>query len=452
VSRLPTTRPPRLLAAAALVAAGALSGCGEGSWLGDAEPPPLSGERKSVLLIEEGLQADPRLAQLDVVLPPPERNAAWPQSGGNPTHAMQHLAAADTIDVAWRADAGAGSSGGSRLLAGPVVAAGSVFLVDAEGEVAAFGAADGRQVWRVAPEGIEEADRLQGGAAAFADGKLFVATSQGVVLALDAATGAELWRRTLRAPVRAAPTAVDDGRVVLVPTADSQLFALDGATGEILWQHAGQFEQAGILGGASPAAVGGTVVAAYASGEVAALSLASGQPLWSETVLRPRRTLAIGAITDIVGDPVIDGGRVVVAGASGEMAAFDLATGRREWTADVTSTQTPWVAGNFIYVLTERNELVAMLQQGGRIRWVSPLGELVDPDDPDSRRVRWTGPVLVSDRLLLASSEGEVVSVSPYTGEVLGKASLPGPVTVPPAVADGIVYFLTDGGALVAYR
>ena len=64
-----------------------------------------------------------------------------------------------------------------------------------------------------------------------------------------------------------------------------------------------------------------------------------------------------------------------------------------------------------------------MLRQGGRIRWVSPLAELVDPDDPDSRRIRWAGPVLVSDRLLLASSEGEVVSVSPYTGEVLGKAS-----------------------------
>jgi outer membrane protein assembly factor BamB len=403
-----------------------------------------------VLLIEDALEPDPRLAELNVVLPPPVRNRAWPQAGGGPTHAMQHLAAADTIDVAWRASAGAGSGGGSRLLAGPVVANGTVFVVDADGEIAAFGAADGRRVWRAAPEDLEPSDRLQGGAAAFADGRLFVSTGHGVVVALDAATGAELWRRALRAPIRAAPTAID-GRV-LVPTADSQLFALDGDTGDILWQHAGQFEQAGILGGASPAAVGDTVIAAYASGEVAALSLESGQPLWGETVLRPRRTLAIGSITDIVGDPVIDAGRVVVAGASGEMAAFDLARGGREWTADVTSTQTPWVAGNFIYALTERNELVAMLQQGGRIRWVSPLAELVDPDDPDSRRVRWTGPVLVSDRLLLASSEGEVVSVSPYTGEVLGKASLPGPVSVPPAVADGIVYFLTDGGELVAYR
>jgi outer membrane protein assembly factor BamB len=331
-----------------------------------------------------------------------------------------------------------------------VVAGGKVFAVDADGEVSAHEAATGKTLWRHEPEGVDELDRLRGGAVAHADGRLYLAGADGTVIALQPESGAELWRRPLRAPIRAAPTVI--GGRVLVPTADSQLFALDAATGEVLWQHAGIFEQAGILGGASPAATPNEAVAAYASGEVVALSLSSGQPIWNESVLRPRRTLAIGAITDIVGDPVIDGDRVLVAGATGEMATFDLATGARIWAAEVTSTQSPWVAGEFIYVLTERNELVCLLRQGGRVRWVSPLGELADPDDPESARVRWAGPVLVSDRLLLASSQGEVVSVSPYTGEVLGKARLAGPVTLPPVVADGTVYFLTDEGELLAYR
>jgi outer membrane protein assembly factor BamB len=96
------------------------------------------------------------------------------------------------------------------------------------------------------------------------------------------------------------------------------------------------------------------VVAAYSSGEVFGLELESGRPLWSDTVLRPRRTVAMNAITDIIGDPVIDRDRVLVAGVSGEMAALDVARGQRLWTADVTSTQMPWVAGDFVYVLTER--------------------------------------------------------------------------------------------------
>ena len=431
-------------------AAALVAGCGEGTWLGENAPPPLPGERKSVLLIEDQLAADPRLATLNVTLPPATRNSAWPQVGGGPTHGAQHLAAAEALTVAWRTSVGSGAGGRGPLLGGPVVAGGTAFAVDAKGTTTAVDAATGRQSWEYYPEEAESVDRLPGGALAYADGRLFVAGGNGTVFGLDAGSGAEVWRRPIRAPIRAAPT-VAEGKV-LVPTADAQLYALDAGSGEVVWQHSGLFEQAGLLGGASPAVAGGIVVAAYPSGEVVALSLASGEQLWSDSVLRPRRTLAIGAIADIGGDPVIAGDRAFVAGASGEMAAFDLQRGAREWTADVTSTQTPWIAGNFLFVLTERGEVVCLIDQGGRIRWVTPLASRVDPENPDSRQIRWTGPLLVSERVILASSEGEVISLSPFTGEILGSGEIGGGVSVPAAVADGTVFFLTDNAELVAFR
>ena len=440
------TRRNMLLAGGAAI----LAGCGEGTWFGENAPPPLPGERKSVLLIEDQIAADPRLATLNVTLPPAQRNRDWPQLGGGPTHAAQHLEAAGALSVAWRSSVGAGAGGRTRLLGGPIAAAGMVFAVDTDGTAHAVDASSGRRVWEYYPEEAEAVDRLSGGAAAYADGRLFIAGGNGTVFALDASSGAEVWRRPIRAPIRSAP-AVAEGKV-LVPTADAQLFALDAASGDIVWQHAGLFEQSGILGGASPAVADGIVVAAYPSGEVVALSLSSGEQLWSDTVLRPRRTLAIGAIADIVGDPVIAGERVFVAGASGEMAAFDLERGAREWTAEVTSTQTPWIAGNFLFVLTERGEVVCLVDQGGRIRWVSGLQTRVDPDEPDSRAISWIGPILASDRLLVASSEGELVTLSPQTGEQLGSVAIGGGVSVPPAVADGTVFFLTDDAELVAFR
>lgn len=439
------SRRGALTAAAAL-----LAGCSEGTWLGETEAPPLPGERKSVLLIEDEISADPRLAELNVILPPAVRNGDWPQAGGDPAHAMQHLEAAGAVEVAWRSGIGAGAGGGSRLLAGPVVAGGRVYAVDADGMTTAVDAATGAEVWQFYPDDVEEVDRLAGGAVVFAEGRLFVVTGNGMVYGLDAAAGTELWRRQIKAPIRSAPT-VAQGHV-LVSTADGQLYAFDTAAGELLWQHAGLFEPTGLLGGASPAVADGIVVAAYASGEVVALSLDNGQQLWSDTVLRPRRTLAIGTIADIVGDPVISGGRVFVAGVSGEMAALDLERGVRLWTAELTSIQTPWIAGNFIFMLTERNEVVCMVDQGGRIRWVSTLPTLVDPENTESRQIRWTGPILVSDRLLLASSEGEVVTVSPFTGEVLATTEIGDGVSVPAAVADGTVFLLTDGAQLVALR
>jgi outer membrane protein assembly factor BamB len=443
----------RLTRRAALLTSGlALSGCGGGgsSWFGESEDAPLPGARKSVLLLDEDVRADPEIAATPITLPRPRRNAEWPQAGGIATHAMYHLEAADTLRPAWTADIGAGAGRRSRLLATPVAAPGIVFTIDSEDRVSAFSTSDGREAWRIRAQERGSGDRLGSGGLAYDNGRLFVTGGSGDVLALDPGSGAEIWRSAVKAPVRAAPT-IAEGRV-LVLAADNQLFALDAGTGAVQWRHAGVFEQAGILGGASPAATSGLVVAAYSSGEVFGLELASGRPLWSDTVLRPRRTLAINTISDIIGDPVIDRDIVVVAGISGEMVALDVSRGERIWSTNVTSTQMPWVAGEVVYLLTERNELVCLLRNTGRIRWVSPLSQLADPEDADSERVRWVGPILVTDRLLVASSRRDIMTVSPYTGEIIGKARLDGPVSLPPIVADGAVYLLTDGGDLIAYR
>jgi len=432
----------------ALAAGMLLVGC-EG-WFGGGEEVPLPGDRISIMLLNDGIAADPRVANLTVVLPPPVDNADWPTSGGNAMHAMQHLFLGDDVKLAWRADIGAGSGGVSQLLARPVIGDGRVFVADSEGQVTALTSDTGQRLWQVTPEGMNVSDRLRSGGLAYGDGQLYVTTAGGEVMALSAADGSQVWRQQLLSPIRTAPTPY--GCRLLVTTSANELFVLDAENGNLLWQHAGFFEQAAILGGAAPATDGVVAVAAYSSGEVFALNLADGRPIWSDTVMRPRRTLAIGAISDITGSPVIDQGRVLVAGNGGEMGSFDIATGARTWNLDVTSRHTPWVAGDYIYLLTDRNEVVCLVRQGGLVRWVSPLERLGDPDDPESTRIFWAGPVLAGDRLILAGSTGEAVTLSPYTGEILGRIALPGPVSLPPVVANGTLYLLTNNGELLAYR
>jgi len=270
------------------------------------------------------------------------------------------------------------------------------------------------------------------------------------VVGLNASTGTEAWRQSLLLPLRAAPT-VADGRL-LVLSADNQLYALDGTTGQPMWRHTGFFEGAGLLGGPSPAVGDSVVVVPYSSAEVYALRLDNGRPLWNDTVQRPRRTQGLAEINDIDGMPVIEGSSVYVASYGGQMASIDLLRGIRSWDIDLASTQTPWLAGDFIYLLTTRGEIVCLLRENGRVRWVGPLPRLEDPNDPGSDPITWSGPILVGDRLLLAGSSGQALSVSPYNGEILGRIELPASVLIPPVAADGTVYFLTEDAELLAYR
>ncbi len=60
--------------------------------------------------------------------------------------------------------------------------------------------------------------------------------------------------------------------------------------------------------------------------------------------------------------------------------------------------------------------------------------------------------MLAGDRLIVAGSNEKALSISPYTGEVLGVIDLPDSVFLAPVVAGNSLYFLTEGGSLVAMR
>ena len=52
----------------------------------------------------------------------------------------------------------------------------------------------------------------------------------------------------------------------------------------------------------------------------------------------------------------------------------------------------------------------------------------------------------------MAGDNGELLNLSPYNGEILGRQDLSGPASLAPSVADGTLYVVTDNGSLTALR
>ncbi|MGE0256131.1 MAG: PQQ-binding-like beta-propeller repeat protein [Alphaproteobacteria bacterium] len=439
----------RTTALRAALAAGLVLTLGACGIFGSSKPDPLPGERIPVLLTGDRATVDPRLAELAVRLPRPIENLAWPQQGGAANHAMHHLALVEAPSRAWSSSAGSGSSDEEPILSGPVVVDGRIYVKDAEAVVTAWDAAKGSRLWSVDLEPDNEPDGNWGGGVAWDAGRLYASTGFAQVIALDPNSGNVLWRQNVSAPVRGAPTAFNN-RVYAV-TRDNQLFALDAATGQVLWQHTGIEETAGLLGSSSPAVEGDIVVVAYSSGELFALRAENGRQLWSDNLAAIRRADAVSALADIRGRPVIDRGRVYAISHSGRTVAIDLPTGRRLWEAAIGGENQPWIAGDFLFVLSTDGDVVCMTARDGRVRWLTALGLYDDPEDKEGR-IQWSGPVLAGDRLIVTGSHGRAIALSPYSGEIIGEISISGGVSLAPAVADGALYFLTDDADLVVYR
>lgn len=437
--------PPRTVSMLAVLLL-ALSACEK--WFGAEGDLPLPGERLPVLTFKNRLEPDPRIADLAVRLPRPTVNADWPQAGGDPNHAMHHLAAGGELARLWRADIGDGSSSDAMLLAQPVIDGSRLYAMDVDARVGAYDAETGEAIWRIRLDG-EDDDGTLGGGIAFDGGRVYATTGLAEVAALDAATGKIVWRRRLSSPMRSAPT-VRDGRVFVVTIAN-ELFALNATDGKTLWSHSALSETAGLVGGASPAVDAGIVVAPFSSGEVVALRAENGRVVWGDTLTALRRTDPVTSLAHVRGRPVIDRGRVFVVGNAGRTVAIDLRTGNRLWEQAIGGIHGPWVAGEFVFVVSNNSELVCLSRRDGRIRWIRPLQQFEDEEDRLDP-IRWAGPVLAGDRLLVSGTNGQIWSVSPYTGELMGWIEVPGPVLIAPAIANQTVYVLTDDAELIALR
>jgi outer membrane protein assembly factor BamB len=121
------------------------------------------------------------------------------------------------------------------------------------------------------------------------------------------------------------------------------------------------------------------------------------------------------------------------------------------WEREFAGVQTPWVAGDWVFALTVDAQLVALTRTDGKIRWVTQLPRYRN-EKKRSGAIEWAGPLLAGNRLILLSSRGRMVEVSPQTGQVSLETEISGPTYLPPVVANTMLYVLADDGTLTAYR
>ena len=423
------------------------SGCTSDIWLGESETP-LPGQR---IAINQGSDDLARAGEGGpIVIPEAEVNRSWSQPGGNSANAPLHVATNASLSRRWSASVGSGSSGYGRLTSPPIAIGDALFSIDTTARVTAVSAAGGKQLWRVslAPDG-EEAEGGFGGGITADFGRIVAATGFGDVVGLDPASGQRLWKRSFGLPIRAAPTA-SDGRVFVI-TVNNEVHCLDIETGEVVWDFRRYSESASVLASTSAAVSGDTVVVPYRSGEVLAFEVATGEPKWADALTRAGAQSSLSSINDIAGRPAIADGTVFAVSHSGRIAAIRLDDGSRIWEQNIASTQTPWPVAGTLFVVALDGRVIALSAADGTVRWVTPLPQFEDPEDR-ADPILYSGPVLAGGRLLIVSSTGALIEIAPETGAIIGQSNIGKQLYIPPVVANGAVYLMADDATLIAMR
>jgi outer membrane protein assembly factor BamB len=442
----------------------ALAGCGVLGGGGDKRPKtPTIGDRIPILTSESNAEVDPSLADVAVLLPPAQPNTDWAQPGGNGPKMMEHVALGTALGEAWSVKID-GTNKYARLAASPVVGEGKIFVVDIYAKVHAFDAGSGAKLWvsqigdakdvaghisLISGEMTGNRGSLFGGGVSYEGGKLYATSGLGDVVSFNAADGKQIWKVRPGGPLRGAPS-ISNGQIYVM-SQDNQIFALNMADGKLTWNEAASLEVSGVFGVAAPAVAQGTVVAGFSSGELNAYRYENGRSLWADALSRTSISTSVASLSDVDASPVIDRGRVFAIGQGGRMVSMELVTGQRLWEINVAGISTPWVVGEWVFVIDDQARLLCLARANGKVRWISQLPRYRN-DKKKNGPIIWTGPILAGDRLIVASSEGQLANINPADGALQSQTKAGGAVYLPPIVANNTLYVLTNDGRLTAWR
>ena len=451
------------IALTVLAMAAVLSGCNTINHFRNKDDGPVAvasqGQRISIVAFEQKLEPSKSLKGVGYYLPPVQPVADWPVGSGPAGDLIQNADSAKAFSIAWVKQIGAASKLETEVVAQPVSDGHLIYVMDGQARVSAFDVNSGNEVWSRDLNPHFKRDKVGfGGGLAVDGGKLYVTSGYRFIKALDAASGKELWTKTIDTPLHSPPT--PSGGMVFVTDVDNQIFAFDQGTGEMVWTYQAIAEPARILKASAPLVADGTIYAPFSSGEIVALTAAKGEPTWDQVLAQSSRTNALSEIRDISGRPVLYNGVVFAASHSGVFQAMDAKTGDPKWHVAADSVNTPWVAGDVVFLVTLQGELICVNRDSGQIYWLKDesAGYVKDGKtlfgNPKKigKAPEWAGPVMASNRLVMVNSLGEIAAFDPKTGNKVQTVKLPGPAYITPIAVGDKLFVVTDDAKLVAIR
>lgn len=351
------------------------------------------------------------------------------------------------VDRLWSESVG-GGAGDSGARMAPGHGDGRLYAAGVDGTIAALDAATGRTVWRqrIGKSGgwlwwrHDGTARWSGGPAAAGD-VVVVGGLDGQVRALSSADGSERWTAQMTSEVVAAP-AIADG-IVVVRANDGRLSGLDLANGSQRWVFDQPVPALSLRGNSAPLVANGIVYGGYDNGKVVAVRVDDGQEQWVQTLSAGEGRTEVERLQDVDGTLASDGAQLFAAGYRGQVAALSLASGRPLWQRDLSSYAGAAVGGNAVVVVDAESNVWAFDRETGVNLWKQ-----------DQLKYRWLGaPAIQGNYVVVGDIEGYVHWLSLDEGKFAARERLgKRPIEGAPLVVDGVAYVEDVKGRIGAYR
>ena len=337
------------------------------------------------------------------------------------------------LEKQWSRSIGDGQGEGWNQL--ELAADGStLYAADVDGLVVAMNRETGTVLWK------HELDKPVSGGVGAGYGLVLVGTLKGEVIALDSVSGEEKWHAPVGSEVLSAPA--NNGDVVVVQTQDDHLVGLDASTGARRWSYESTPAVLTLRGTSAPVVTNRLAVAGLSSGKVVALDIQRGIPVWEQRVAVPKGRTELERVVDIDGGLLLSGSTLYVVTYQGQLAALDLQSGRPLWQRAASSYVGVAMGFGNIY----------LSEAGGTVEGIDERSTSALWSNDALARRQLTTPAVFSSNVVVGDLEGYLHLLSQVDGRFVGRVQVDSDgLRARPLVIGDWLYAYGNSGKLVAY-
>jgi outer membrane protein assembly factor BamB len=347
--------------------------------------------------------------------------------------ALAPFKAERTVKTVWSTSAGSGSLK-DYLKLQPTLDNDTLYTADEKGVVTAITAKTGRHLWQVdLKQPVTSGVTVQ-------DGYLYVGTNTGTVLALEAKTGKVQWQTPVSSVVLSNISVKNDA--VVVATGDSKLTVLNAKNGKKIWGYEGSTAPNLTLRGASsPVIAQDRVIAGFSNGSVMAFDLHDGHALWDYTLATAKGWSDIERLVDVATNLVVDDSAVYAVSYQGNVAAIDITSGKPLWQRSMSSDSGMMLAGHALVLSDSEGNVWALESASGETIWKQAA----------LAHRTLSAPAVLGNYVVVGDYAGYVHLLSLEDGHLVGRSIVDSHgILAAPLVADGKAYIAGRSGALAA--
>jgi len=275
--------------------------------------------------------------------------------------------------------------------------------------------------------------------------KIFVADNIGLIYCIDFKNGNMLWIKNHGIPLKSKIKVYKNK--IFVINQDNRILSLDATDGSKVWDIrtvSSFIKSQNFLSLAISEK--GDLISLTSTGDLSKVNTVNGRIYWTFNATGS----SFAHDTDFFSSSeIVIADNEIIFSTSTSTFSYNLTNGYLNWKIDLSSSNTPIVDANNVFLVSNSGFFVNIERNSGKILWSTNLLKSLKKR---KQNTKISGVILGSDKIYSVTLNGDLIVASANSGKFEYSKNIANSISSPPIISNGSLYLVTSKSKLLGFN